>query len=671
MSTSVETPAVVTDADTPKGHPVGLYVLFATEMWERFSYYGMRALLVLYFVSHLGWQPSESSQVYKWYTSLVYLTPLLGGFLADRYLGLRASIIAGAVLMAIGHFLMAFEPLPALYAALGFLVIGNGFFKPNISTLVGRMYGPKDRRRDGAFTIFYMGINVGASVSPIVCGWLRANYGFHYGFAAAGVGMVLGLLVFLVGNRKVVEAVTAAGNDMRTARQMARDDAARKGEGEKPANDAAARDERDAALPSAGGIASVISNGLPLLMIATAVLVPVKFLYDFSTGKAHWSDLIMPSAFAAVAGWMGFTLRTIKGASRDKSTVIFSLFFFSVLFWMAFEQAGNALNLWAEFHTERTLLFFDFQAEYYQSVNGVFIVALGPVFAAMWLLLIRKGVELSIPTKMAVGLVFMTLSFAAMVGAAVSENGTVSEVPLKALPAGVDLTQVNAGRMSHDPSRGKLSTRGVLPPYAVTAALEPTVDPAYLASLKELEKQSKSASEKHPIDVKIGPLPAGFELPFTDKQKDAMVAKWDPASATLSMKGSIDVEAKNDLLRAGAPEDYRNALKELAEKSNAARVSGMWLFLSYLLATIGELCLSPVGLSMVTKLAPARFASLFMGVWLLASSVAQYVGGSLGESWGIITPTSYFTIFVWTSAIGAVVLFLLIYPLKKLTHGVT
>jgi len=213
---------------TPKGHPAGLYVLFATEMWERFSYYGMRALLVLYFVSYLGWHPSNSSQVYKWYTSLVYLTPLIGGWLADRYLGLRASIIVGATLMAIGHFLMAFEPLPALFAALAFLVVGNGFFKPNISTMVGRMYGPNDKRRDGAFTIFYMGINIGAFFSPLVCGWLRERFGFHYGFGAAGVGMVIGLLIFLAGQGKVVDAVKAAGNDLRTAKEMERDDAAKR-----------------------------------------------------------------------------------------------------------------------------------------------------------------------------------------------------------------------------------------------------------------------------------------------------------------------------------------------------------------------------------------------------------------------------------------------------------
>lgn len=672
-STAASPDADAKGTDTPKGHPTGLYVLFATEMWERFSYYGMRALLVLYFVSYLGWQPKDSSGVYKWYTSLVYLTPLIGGFLADRYLGLRAAIIIGGTLMAIGHFLMAFEPLPALFAALAFLIVGNGFFKPNISTLVGRMYGPNDKRRDGAFTIFYIGINTGAFLSPLVCGWLRAHFGFHYGFAAAGVGMVLGLIIFLVGQGKVLEAVKAAGNDLRTARQMELDDAAKRKADPGHAdqlNDANARDERDANAPGEGGVAGIISRGLPIVMIATAALIPIKYVVDFASGKVHWSDLIMPIAFAAIAGWMGVTLRTIRGASRDKSIVIFSLFFFSVLFWMAFEQAGNALNLWAEFHTQRTLLFFDFQAEYYQSVNPLLIVLLGPLFAAMWVMMARRNIELSIPAKMAIAMVFVTLSFGAMVGAAVSERGTVTSVPLKELPREVDLSKVNAGRTTYDKQKGELSTRGTLPSYVLTEALKPTVDPGYLRSIEKLEEESKNASAKHPIPVKIGPLPAGFELPFTDKQKEAIVAAWDPATATVTVKGSIEVEAKIQLLRAGAPEEYRNALMALSEKAKGANVSGLWLFLSYLLATLGELCLSPVGLSMVTKLAPARFASLFMGVWMLSSSLAQYVGGSLGESWGLITPTSYFTIFVWTSAIGAVILFLLIKPLKRLTHGI-
>lgn len=674
MSTTAAEGAPAADAATPKGHPAGLYVLFATEMWERFSYYGMRALLVLYLVSYLGWQPSSSSQLYKWYTSLVYLTPIIGGWLADRYLGLRASIIIGGTLMAIGQFLMAMEPLPALFAALAFLVVGNGFFKPNISTMVGRMYGPGDKRRDGAFTIFYMGINVGAFFSPIVCGALRKSFGFAYGFAAAGVGMVIGLVIFLAGQGKVNEAVRAAGNDLRTAREMERDDAAKAKADPGHAgelNDAVTRDKHDEETPGEGGAAGVVAKALPFVMLGAAVLLPLKYIYDAVTGAAPWSDVIMPTAFGAIAGWMGLTLRTLKGASRDKSTVIFSLFFFSVLFWMAFEQAGNALNLWAEFHTTGELLNFDFIAEWYQSVNPFFIVTLGPVFAAMWVGLARRSIELSIPAKMSVGMIFVTLSFMAMIGAGVAENGTVSTVPLKELPAGVDISKINAGRTTFDPAKGELSTRGTFPPYVIKSALEPSVDPAYLESINKLEKASKNASEKHPISAQIGPLPQGFTEPLTGKEKADLLAGWDSATATITLKGSVNVDAKIQLLRAAAPKDYQEALAALAKKAEAARVGGLWLILSYFLATLGELCLSPVGLSMVTKLAPARFGSLFMGVWLLASSVAQYVGGSLGESWGHITPTSYFTIFVWTSGIGAVVLILLVRPLKRLTHGVT
>ena len=167
---------VATFASVEAGkHPRALYFLFGAEMWERFSYYGMRALLVLYLVEHHGWQPHDSSVVYKWYTSLVYLTPLIGGFLADQFLGLRASIVIGGALMALGHFLMAFEPIPIFYLALACLVAGNGFFKPNMSTLVGKMYKKDDPRRDGAFTIFYMGINVGAGIAPIWCAAVRTR----------------------------------------------------------------------------------------------------------------------------------------------------------------------------------------------------------------------------------------------------------------------------------------------------------------------------------------------------------------------------------------------------------------------------------------------------------------------------------------------------------------
>jgi proton-dependent oligopeptide transporter, POT family len=181
------------------GHPKGLYVLFFTEMWERFSYYGMRSLLVYYMIKHLQFAQERSSEIYGFYTGFVYFTPLFGGMLADRLLGQRRTVILGAVLMAIGHFLMAFERL--FFPALLFLILGNGAFKPNISTQVGALYPPGDHRRDRAFSIFYMGINLGAFFSPLVCGTLGEKFGYHWGFAAAGVGMVIGLLIYLSGQR--------------------------------------------------------------------------------------------------------------------------------------------------------------------------------------------------------------------------------------------------------------------------------------------------------------------------------------------------------------------------------------------------------------------------------------------------------------------------------------
>jgi POT family proton-dependent oligopeptide transporter len=191
--------AVTATMDRNRRHPPGLYVLFFTEMWERFSYYGMRSLLVYYMIKHLQITQERSSQIYGLYTGFVYFTPLFGGMLADRVLGQRRTVIVGGVLMAIGHFLMAFENL--FYGALLFLILGNGAFKPNISTQVGALYAPGDHRRDRAFSLFYMGINLGAFFSPLVCGTLGEKIGFSWGFSAAGVGMIIGLLVYLGGQK--------------------------------------------------------------------------------------------------------------------------------------------------------------------------------------------------------------------------------------------------------------------------------------------------------------------------------------------------------------------------------------------------------------------------------------------------------------------------------------
>ena len=671
----MSTPA--SPAAARKGHPLGLYFLFGTEMWERFSYYGMRALLVLYLVEHHGWQPEQSSGVYKWYTSLVYLTPLIGGFLADRFLGLRASIIAGGVLMAIGHFLMAFEPLPIFYTALAFLIAGNGFFKPNISTLVGKMYTKDDERRDGAFTIFYMGINIGAGLSPIICGWLREHKGFHWGFGAAGVGMCIGLLTFLVGQRWIRNAVHAAGNDLLTARERSR----LPPEAPKPAVDKepvggyreAATEEpekSDEDKPAMTALPGVLATIFPFLLMIAAVALPVYYGWQVKTGDAKPTDLIMPVAFGLIFMGMGITLRTIRGAARDKSIVIFVLFIFVVLFWMAFEQAGNALNLWAEFHTRLAIGKFKYPAEWFQSVNAVLIVIFAPLFSLMWLWLARRGKEPRTPVKMFVAMVLMALSFLVMIFGAIAENRSESSVTFRgAVPPSVEVARFDGGRLSaKDNGDGTvtLHTRGVLPRYVVNDLLKTSAPKEFVTAVKALDDATKDASAGHA--VVFGTFPPGwkFTLDAEKAQKDGVT--WD--GTKLSFTKRIDAPTTSEVISAGAPSEFRDAIWELETQSGAGRVGGIWLFLSYLLATLGELCLSPVGLSMVTKLAPARFASLFMGVWLLGSSVAQYVGGSVGESWGKITPTDYFTLFVWTSFIGAGVLLLLVWPLKKLMHEV-
>jgi dipeptide/tripeptide permease len=801
MSAPAASDGVPPETETPsqsssQSHPLGLYALFGTEMWERFSYYGMRALLVLYMVSYHGWLPREANSVYKWYTSLVYLAPLLGGFLADRFLGLRAAIVTGGVLMAVGHFLMAFEPIPIFYAALLFLIIGNGFFKPNISTMVGKLYPKGDARRDGAFTIFYMGINLGAGLAPLICGRLKQAYGFHAGFTAAGVGMGLGLVIFLVSQRRIARDIEAAGNSLAIGSKAPLKEQSVKATDASAYRDAGAVADLvdDDAKPGATGIAGVVSLVYPALLGLLGVGLPAYNAFRLATGRAVLKEVFMPTAFALIGAVMGFILqKRTKGAARDKSTVIFILFLFVVAFWFAFEQAGSTQNLWAEYFTNRNIpafqynliwtiayagggtavlaifvpaiwaylgktsigpalartrfaspravLFYvfcaivaanlrglvtsyrsgaltEYTAEEWQSANAFLIVILAPLFSAAWVWLAKRGREPSAPAKMGVALTLVALSFFAMVGAAMYENRSIirvklssetlpgaafvhplsadeaqkpgsapekeakiravfpdgivpAEVPLSALPgslAGKTVVPVwfNAGRTSIDLETRELVITGVFPQYEVNGALQAAVDREFVKALETLVEQSQAISAKsatRSVSVELKQVPAGFQVPAT-------LTKVRLEGNKLIAEDKLNAPAKVALVNAGAPAEWRAALERARNDSESGRVPGFWLFLSYLLATLGELCLSPVGLSMVTKLAPSRFASLFMGVWLLGSSVAQYAGGAMGELWGEIAPLDYFRFFVGTSLIAALILFVLVYPVKRLMHNV-
>jgi POT family proton-dependent oligopeptide transporter len=378
--------STLTEFDAPPskatGHPRGLYVLFGSEMWERFSYYGMRALLVLYLTGKLNYSRKDALALYGTYTGLVYLTPLLGGFLADKLLGQRKAIIIGGILMALGHFAMAFESL--LFLALGLIILGNGFFKPNISTMVGGLYSPSDTRRDTAYTIFYMGINLGAGISPLVCGYLGEQINWHYGFGAAGIGMLIALFVFVRYQKDLVGGYPPGREEAGLTRLTV-------------------VDWVHIVLASAIGVGFVYSalrlwplvqpyqSYLFYAMGAVALVAILNVIYHLATVREK----------VAKEGWQGIA-------------VILIVSIFSIVFWMGFEQSGGTLNLFAKEHTDRVVMGKEFPASFFQSVNPFLIVALAGVMALLWSKLDATRFGLTSSAKMGLGLIFLGLGFVVM-----------------------------------------------------------------------------------------------------------------------------------------------------------------------------------------------------------------------------------------------------------------
>jgi proton-dependent oligopeptide transporter, POT family len=434
-------------------HPQGLYVLFFTEMWERFSYYGMRALLVLYLVQHLQYSDSLAGSIYGAYTGLVYLTPIIGGYVADRWLGYRHSIFLGGVLMAFGHLSLAFDSESSLFLGLALLVLGNGFFKPNISTLLGTLYKDNPSLKDSGFTIFYMGINLGALFGSLLCGFIGENIGWHYGFGLAGIGMLLGLAQFHYGINPVQSGSNLQKENLRLSSHPSED----------PFNLTPALTDQD----------------------------------------------------------------------KKSISVITILAIFTILFWMAFEQAGSSINLFTFRYVDRSFdlgaflsLFFiegtyqtiQIPASVFQSVNPLLILLLAPLVAQLWVYLERKSIHIDTVTKFIFSFVFLGTGFLVLAWGSYSIDGVIT-------------------------------------------------------------------------------------------------------------KASI-----------------------------------AWVIFAYLFHTIGELLISPVGLSMVSKLSPPNYLGLLMGVWLLSNAIAHYSGGLLsGHLTTFGSLSNFFMIFVYTSIAG----FVLLYAMKK------
>ncbi len=397
---------------TNKKHPVGLYTLFATEFWERFSYYGMRALLVLYLTASFtdggfGMDRAGALEIYGIFTGLVYLTPILGGILADKFLGQRKAIFIGGVVMAIGQFTLAASVSYdvtgdmamrqfLLYAGLGLLIVGNGFFKPNISTIVGGLYDTNDPRKDSAFTIFYMGINLGATLAPFVAGGLGQRVGWHYGYMSAGIGMMLGLVWFYV-RRLTLDQVGLPPNRPAGRTSLVFED-----------------------------LVSIITYSVASVLLVFGI---VKLIDIVSPGT-----LSIVKLTAAVAGAI-YLVSIIWNGTKGKAEwsrvfVIFILAVFNVVFWSGFEQAGGTFNLFAEQNTNRMVLGWDVPSSWFQALNPVFIVILGSLFSMMWLSLAGIGKNPKTPYKFSIGLLLLGIGFLIMIGATTSAEGGVLVSPL-------------------------------------------------------------------------------------------------------------------------------------------------------------------------------------------------------------------------------------------------
>ena len=458
-------------------NPRSLSTLFFTEMWERFSYYGMRALLVLYLVNSLNYSESEALHIYAVYTGLVYLTPLIGGYLADRFLGTQKSIFIGGLTMMIGHFLMVFPDY--LYLAIGMLIIGNGYFKPNISSLLGKLYKSNDVRRDSGFSIFYVGINVGAFLAPLIVGYVGETINWHYGFAIAGFGMLAGLIQFYYGQNKIIKEDTT---------------------------------QQSRKLKSADwGLITIISLiNIPLILLILEVNEVINN-YFFE---------ILLALITFISFYLLSRKKQLLSAKEDLKKIVYIgvLSIFVIFFWVGFEQAGGSLTLFANNSVDRNFLGFIIPASFFQSINPLIIILIGPMIANFWLRVDRSKSNINTPQKMGLGLLLLAGGF--------------------------------------------------------------------------------------------------FLISLVNNSSDSAISLW-------------------------------------------------WLVGVYFLHTLGELCLSPIGLSMVSKVSPRKIASLMMGFWFLSSAVANFMAGKLP---GILQANNLdlFTFLTVTSIVAGLLLLLISTFMEKL-----
>lgn len=549
--------AVLNNAVVDK-HPKGLYVLFGTEMWERFSFYSMLALFTLYLRDPnegFGWTAAQATTLYANYLMFVYASPLIGGLIADRITGYRKAVIIGGFFFMAGHGILSIPAIWAVYLALTCLVIGNGFFKPNVSTMVGNLYPEGSHLKDRAYNIFYMGINIGAFIAPIIMEIVKASFGFHAAFAVAAFGMVISVTILWYFKNLV----------------------------EDPKKDAL-RDGIQAADTA-----------------ATTVDAPPHGVSDQEEGGHKAADAARKDLMNSVPDW-----------KRIMALVV--IFAIVIVFWMVFHQNGSTLTYWADDNTD-----WNVSGTISNSINAFWVVTLTFPLIWFWGFLDKRGKEPSTPTKMAFGMTLTGLSFLVLwYGATLGEKQTPTAEQLSA-----GAFRINERVVKNLEAKG------------VSKDILDKIVNAKDADGKNLIYGVKFAPKK---DEKTGQTTSGEQQLMT---------------------------ALNTVVP-GQAETNRAAF---LQNAYLFRVSAFWLILAYAIVTLGELMLSPMGLSLVSKVAPIRLRGLLMGGWFVATAIGNKLT-QIGVFWDIWLQSSFFLVLACMALFMAVVLFLLLKPLKKAMPGV-
>ncbi len=629
-----------TDSPTLFGHPAGLFTLFFAEMWERFSYYGMRALLVFYMIKgFLGFSDNNAYAIYGAYTALVYMTPYFGGMLADKLLGRRRAVVFGGLLMAAGHLLMTVENKVAFFGALALLIAGNGFFKPNISTIVGELYPKASGKKDTGFTIFYMGINLGAAMSPIVCGYVGETYGWHYGFGLATIGMLVGVAVFVAPTRLTQALI--GGGALTTAIAMpfwqdtglqlgvrlfmavilvaaAAVAVTALGRGPLPAW-AGAPPDPAALKRKVGGVLSaelVVYLGTLVAVVAFAFIVKIKVSLGGEEHELAGWVLNLTGILFLVYLIYDMVKRCTK-IEAQRLTVVLVLFFFSMLFWAFFEQAGSSLNNWTDRNVDRA---FEERALTTADVGSSipFRVSVKTEDPDLAVLPFLSQEQLGYANDNAQ----MQASIAAAIRFEENARNADRPEPDKLTPAAIDALVAGVNKYE------VLTMTGLT--YLRAAAARDNAP-------QEMQTIGWTVSAKN-----VGMGIARSEIPASEYQAANPIyiiifglllsALW----AFLAKRGrdpSTPVKFALSLAQLGVG----FLLFWYATKNADARgmSSMMYLLVGWVVITTGELCQSPVGLSMVTKLSPTRIVSTVMGGWFLATAFSNYLAGIIATFTGV------------------------------------